>query len=179
MSRIKPIEASKTDPKSAEMLAGFKAKMGIVPNLLATLAHSPAALGFYLKAGESLAGSALTTKFKEQLAVAIAEANSCDYCLSAHTAIGKMVGLNGDDLAAARKGGSPVAKDAAGLAFAQIIVRGRGQVDDAQLAAVRSAGYSEGEIAEIVAVVAVNTFTNYFNHIAQTDIDFPVLHTGR
>ena len=143
-----------------------------------TLASAPAALEAYLSFGAALGAGTLDAKFREQISIAVAQANSCEYCLSAHATIGKMVGLTPDEIAGSRKSHAEDAKRHAGLQLAQAIVVQRGEVSDAALANARTAGYTDGEITEIVANVAVNIFTNYFNSVAHTDIDFPILKPG-
>ena len=110
---------------------------------------------------------------KEQIALTVAQANSCEYCLSAHSAIGKMVGLKPEEILASREAHAQDAKRNAGLRFAQTLVVQRGEVSDQTLADVKAAGYNDGDLTEIVANVAINIFTNYFNHLARTDVDFP------
>jgi AhpD family alkylhydroperoxidase len=120
----------------------------------------------------------LDAKFREQIALAAAQANSCEYCLSAHSAIGKMVGLKPEEIATSREAHSADAKRGAALQFEPALVVQRGTVSDQAVAQVKAAGFSDGDIAEIVANVAVNIFTNYFNHVVRTDIDFPHLGVG-
>lgn len=108
-----------------------------------------------------------------QLALAVAQANSCEYCLSAHSTIGKMVGLKPEEIAASRQAHSADPKRDAGLQFVQLLVVQRGMVSDQDVARVKAAGYTDGEIVELVANTAINIFTNYFNHVARTDVDFP------
>lgn len=173
MSRIQPIQNNEATGKTRLLLDGVQAKLGITPNLMKTLAQSPAALEGYLNLNGALATGVLDAKFREQLALAVAQANSCEYCLSAHTAIGKMTGLKPEEIAASRNAQSPDLKRNAGLHFAQTLVINRGLVSDGVLEAVRGAGFTEAEITEIVAHVALNIFTNYFNHVAHTEVDFP------
>lgn len=173
MSRIQPIQNADATGKAKQLLDGVQAKLGKTPNLMKTLAQAPAALEGYLNFSGALATGTLDAKFREQLALAVAQANSCEYCLSAHSTIGKMAGLNVEEVAASRRSQSDDPKRNAGLKFAQLLVVQRGLVSDAALEAVRRAGYTDGEITEIVAHVALNTLTNYFNHVAQTDVDFP------
>ena len=101
------------------------------------------------------------------------QANNCDYCLAAHSALGKMAGLTADQIRDARYGATADAKDDALLRFSRKLVEARGHVEDADLQEVSRHGFSDGDIAEIVANVALNIFTNYFNHVAETDVDFP------
>jgi AhpD family alkylhydroperoxidase len=115
---------------------------------------------------------------REQIALISAEVNGCAYCASAHTAIGKMVGLGEDAILAARRGRSIDERTDAALKFARNLIVSRGEVSDADVRAVKDAGFSDGEVGELVANVALNIFTNYFNTIAETDIDFPKVQIG-
>lgn len=178
MSRINAINPAEATGKAKQLLDGVQAKLGITPNLMRGLANAPAALEGYLSFGGALGHGVLSAKFREQLALTVAQANSCEYCLSAHTAIGGMVGLGADEIAKSREAQSADEKQNAGLQFAQKVVVARGEVSDEDLAAVRAAGYSEAEIVEIIGHVALNIFTNYFNHVAQTVVDFPVVHVA-
>lgn len=173
MPRFNAVDPKDATGKAKELLDGVKSKIGMVPNLMRALANSPAALEGYLNFSGALSGGLLNAKLREQIALTVADANNCEYCLSAHTAIGKMVGLNEDELAASRRATSIDAKTDAALKFAHQIVIKRGEVLDSEVQAVRAAGYSDGETVEIVANVALNIFTNYFNHVAQTVVDFP------
>ena len=120
----------------------------------------------------------IPAKTGEQIAIAVANANSCEYFLSAHTALGKLAGLGADDLTRAQNAEARDAKTAAALRFAVKVVRDRGLLPPSEVDALRSAGFTDGEVAEIVAAVVLNIFTNYFNHIAGTEIDFPVVHSS-
>lgn len=173
MQRLAAINPAEATGKAKQLLDGVQAKIGMTPNLMKTLAAGPAALEGYLNFSAALSTGALDAKLREQIALTVAQANSCEYCLSAHSAIGKMVGLKPEEIAASREGHSADTRRQAGLQFAQAVVVERGQVSNDALARVRAAGYADGEIAEIVANVAINIFTNYFNHVAQTDVDFP------
>lgn len=178
MPRIEAIDPKEATGKARELLDGVKAKIGSVPNLMRTFANSPAALEGYLNFSGALGSGSLSARLREQIALAVADANNCEYCLSAHTAIGKMVGLNENELIASRRASSTDARTDAALKFAHQIVVKRGEVLDSEVQAVREAGYNDGEIVEIVANVALNIFTNYFNHIAQTTVDFPKVKLG-
>ncbi len=173
MPRLNAIDPAVATGKAKELLDGVKTKIGMVPNLMRTFANSPAALEGYLSFSGALAGGLLSAKLREQISLAVADANSCEYCLSAHTAIGKMVGLNENEIIASRRASSDDAKTNAALMFAHQIVVKRGEVDDTDVRTVRAAGFNDGEITEIIANVALNIFTNYFNHVAQTVVDFP------
>ena len=115
----------------------------------------------------------MSPKLREQIALTVSELNGCHYCLSAHTALGKMVGLGDEEIADSRRGVSPDRKTEAVLQFARKVVTERGWVSDDDVASVRATGTTDAELAEIVGAVALNIFSNYFNHVAGTDVDFP------
>ena len=137
------------------------------------MAHSPAVANAYLGFSQTLATGTLRPRLREQIALVVAEANQCGYCIAAHTALGKAAGLTEEETRAARRADSAVEKERVALDFAYQLVQERGIVADADFERVRQAGYTDGEIAEIVANVALNLFTNYFNHVAGTEVDFP------
>ena len=173
MTRIQALEISDAPAAAQPMLEAVKKKLGMVPNLFKTFAHSPAVLQYNLSGSEALAGGSLSPALREQIALVSAGANGCDYCASAHTLMGKGAGVSPAELRLNLQGRASDARTQAALSFANAIVQERGRVSDAQLQAVRDAGYSESDIVEIVAHVAANIFTNYFNNLAGTVIDFP------
>ena len=173
MSRINPINKENANPKALEILTAVNKALGIVPNMVATMAQSPAVASAYVGFSHALSQGSLPAKIRERIALTVAEENSCDYCLAAHTYLGKKAGLSDDEVVNARRATSDEPKVAAALAFATKVVEQRGQVTDADVAAVRQAGFSDGEIAEIIANVVLNIFTNYFNIAAGVEVDFP------
>ncbi len=173
MPRLKAIETTEAEPKTQALLDGVQKKLGMTPNLMRTMANSPAVLEAYLGLGNALGKGTLQPKLREQIALTVGELNGCQYCLSAHSALGKMVGLGEEEIADSRRGVSPDRKTEAVLQFARTVVAERGWVTDDDVASLRAAGTSDGEIAEVVAHVAVNIFSNYFNHVAGTEVDFP------
>jgi uncharacterized peroxidase-related enzyme len=173
MSRLPAIQTEAASGKSKELLQAVQAKLKITPNMTRVMANSAAVLEGYLGLSGALAGGSLPAKLREQIALEVGEQNACEYCVSAHTAIGKMVGLIESEIEAAREAQSSSAKNAAALAFARQVVAKKGRVSDAEFDAVRKAGFSDGEIAEIVAHVALNLFTNYFNTATEVEVDFP------
>lgn len=173
MSRLQPVDPSTATGKAKDLLDGVKGKLGIVPNMTKVMATSPVVLQAYLGFSGALAGGLLDAKTREQLALLISQQNHCDYCLSAHTAIGKMVGLNHDQIVASREGNGSSPKTTVALTFAKQVLDTKGQIAEADIAAARAAGFSDGEISEIIAHVALNVFTNYFNIATDVDIDFP------
>lgn len=173
MPRINPVNPQQASDKSNQLLEGVQKKLGMVPNLLKTMAHSPAVLESYLGFSTALSGTALTPRQRELIAVAVAARNECGYCLAAHTAIGKGAGVSKDDLAAAQTGDVSDDETTAVISFARTVVEKQGHVSDTDIAAARDAGLNDAQVLEIVATVALNILTNYINHVADTEIDFP------
>lgn len=173
MPAIHPIDVARATGDTAQALAAVKAKLGSVPNMFATLAHAPGALHFYLQGADALGRGGFTAKQRELVALAVADANACGYCLAAHTAIGGLVGLKAPEMEAARDGRAANPRDAGLVALARRIVATRGNLAPDDLAAARAAGLGDADILETIAVVALNVFTNYVNHIAGTEVDFP------
>jgi uncharacterized peroxidase-related enzyme len=173
MSRLHQVNPQSTTGKAKELLDAVQGKLGLVPNMTRAMANSPAVLDGYLSLSGALSKGVLSAKSREQIALAVAQANECEYCLAAHSAIGKIVGLSGDQILDSRRGTSVDPKTDAIIQFARQVVDQRGLVSDANIDQVRAADLDDGAIAEIVANVALNIFTNYFNHVAETEIDFP------
>jgi uncharacterized peroxidase-related enzyme len=173
MARLAAVNPEIAAGKTRELLDGVQRALGVTPNMMRVMAQSPAVLEAYLRFAESLGRGSLRPKLGEQIALAVAEANRCVYCLSAHTAIGQKVGLNSVEINAARLAASSDVKAEAALRFARAVVNGRGDVDDSDVAELKAAGYTDGAIAEIVAHVALNVLTNYFNKVADVEVDFP------
>ncbi len=160
--------------KAAELLDGVREALGSTPNLFTTFAVSPAALEGYLGLNGSLGKGRLGAKTRESLALAVAGFNGCDYCASAHTYIGEeMAGLSPEEAAANLRGNSSDPKTRAALVFARKLLEGRGRTSQADLDEVRGVGYSDEEAIEILAHVALNTLTNYFNEAFGVEVDFP------
>ena len=178
-TRIETLNPETTTGTSKELFNAVQKKLGFIPNLIKVFGNSPATLKAYLSLGEIAASGNFSAKFREQLALAIAEENSCNYCLSAHTTVGKMSGLTDEQTEQNRQGLADDTKVQAGLQFAQLVTNNRGVVSNEELQAVKDAGYSDGEVLEIVLNVVSNTLTNYVNHIAETEVDFPKVEAGK
>jgi uncharacterized peroxidase-related enzyme len=181
MSRLEtPSAIDQTPAASHAMLEAVKKQLGSVPNLFRLMAQSPATLEGYLGLSGALGKGALDAQTRTRIAMAVAEQNACEYCLSAHTYIGKnMAKLSDSELTDNRVGKSGDAKAAAALQFSNRVVATKGLVSDADLKQVKSAGYSDAQIIEMVGHVALNTFTNFLNGVAQTSVDFPVVSPTR
>ncbi|QDV52255.1 carboxymuconolactone decarboxylase family protein [Gimesia fumaroli] len=173
MPRLTAIAPEAAEGKSKTLLEGVKAQLGMAPNLMQTMAHSPAVLDAYLKFSGTLAEGVLSNQNREQIALTVGEANQCGYCLAAHATLGKMAGLNPEQITENRAGTDADPSTAALLSFSRRILEKKGFVSDQDVQDVRDAGHDDAAIAEVVANVALNIFTNYFNHVADTEIDFP------
>lgn len=177
MTRISlPASIDAAPAASQPLLEGVNKLLGSVPNLFRLTANSPAALEGYLGLNGALSKGALDPQTRERIALAVAQINGCDYCLSAHTYLGKnLAKLDDTEIAANRNGASTDVKADAAVRFVVALVRNRGQVGSDDVAAVKAAGYGDAELVEIVAHVALNTLTNYLNEAFETPIDFPVV----
>ena len=176
MPHIRPIDLE--NPGAAQdVVDSVKKAMGGVPNIFATMAHSPAVLSGFLGFNGALAEGVLSAGLREQIALAMAGENACDYCASAHTMIAKGAGVDEAEAARNLRGEASDAKVAAILSFVRTVVQTRAKVASNDVAALREAGVSDEELVEIIAHIGANTFTNYFNHIAGTEIDFPLVST--
>ena len=173
MSRLTMIEPEKATGEVEKLFEALTESFGLVPNIARALANSPVALKGYFGFGQALEDGVLGSKLREQIALTVSEANSCGYCVASHCAIGRSVGLSDRELADSRQAASPDSRVEAALRFAKQLVEQRGRVTDNDLSRVRRAGYNDGAIAEIVAIVSWKTFANYFNHVAEVGIDFP------
>ncbi|MCB4379314.1 carboxymuconolactone decarboxylase family protein [Synechococcus sp. MU1644] len=181
MSRIStPATIEDAPAGSQELLNGVKQMLGSAPNGFRLISNSPAALEGYLGLNGALGKGELDAATRERIALAIANHNGCDYCNSAHTYLGKnLVKLDEDELAANRKGSSNDAKADVAVRFALKVAQNRGQVDARDVDAVRAAGYSDGQLVEIVSHVAINVLTNYMFEVFDVEVDFPHVKASR
>ncbi|HET9475339.1 MAG TPA: carboxymuconolactone decarboxylase family protein [Steroidobacteraceae bacterium] len=177
MSRLfTPASIADAPEASRSLLHAVNAQLGVTPNLFRMVANSPAALEGYVGMLGALGKGALPATTRERIALAVAEANGCDYCLSAHTYLGKHVARLDEAEMMANRGGKshdPTADTA--VRFARKVMETRGRVSDAEVRAVLDAGYDDGQIVEIVQHVALNIWTNYVNSVAKTEVDFPLV----
>lgn len=173
MSRIQVIEQHNANAEQKALLDAIQGQLGMVPNFLKVFANSPVALQAFLGLhGVANAGS-LSPQTRERIALALAQQNTCEYCLSAHTAIGRKAGLTGDEIAAARAGSSEDAKAAVAVKLARSLVEHKGDITTAELIEAREAGYSDADIVEIITHVGMNLLTNILGKASRVDIDFP------
>ncbi|MFB9240622.1 carboxymuconolactone decarboxylase family protein [Massilia antarctica] len=174
MNRISIPTVEQSHAAAQPLLAAVLKQLGVVPNLMKMVGNSPAALEGYLSLNGAMAKGTLDLQTRERLALATAEYNGCEYCLAAHSYLGKnLAKLSDAEMMAARAARSSDAKADAALRFAHRVVAERGHVSGDDLAAVRAAGFDDAGVVEIVVNVALNVLTNYINNVAQTDVDFP------
>lgn len=181
MARIAIPTKDQAPAKSQPILENYDKVLGVVPNFFALISQSPDALKAIADMHATL-GKSLGHKTRERIHVMTAEVNGCDYCLSAHTYLaGKLNGVAEDDLKLNREGHSTDPQADAALQFAYKVAKSRGHIGDADLEAVRAAGYTDAQIVDIVAETAFSFITNLFNNTFETDIDasFPVLRTRK
>lgn len=176
MTNFAPVEPGTATGKAAELLAQVQKSLGMTPNMTKVMANSPALLQSYLALSGAVGGGVLKPAVRERLAIATAQLNGCEYCLSAHTYIGANIAkVDGAELDSARRGESEDAHVAALLKLSNTIAENAGDVNAIELQAAREAGVSDDEIGEVVANIALNTLTNYFNVLAQVENDWPIV----
>ena len=179
MSHVPLIDATQTTADRAALLSQIHGAFGTVPNMFRAVANSPAALRSMWGSFGALGGGSLSAKLGEQIAVAIADRNKCEYCLAAHTALGRKAGATAEEMAAAQAGRAVDQTTDAALRFAVRLVEQRGQVNISDIQRLREAGFSDEAIVEIVAHVALNIFTNYVNIALDVPVDFPQVKLRR
>ena len=179
MSRVKLVDAAMATAVSKDLLDQIKGAFSVTPNMFRAVANSSAALKSMWGAFGALGSGRIGAKLGEQIAVAIAERNACNYCLAAHTALGRKAGASSEEMTAAQSGHSSDPRAAAALAFALKVVEKRGQVSADDVASLRKAGFDDEQIVEIMAHVALNLFTNYVNVAFDIPVDFPAVKLTR
>ncbi|CAN7589114.1 carboxymuconolactone decarboxylase family protein [Variovorax paradoxus] len=175
MSRIHIVESATASPEQSALLDGIQAQLGMVPNFLKVFANSPTALKAFLGLYGVAGAGELAALDRERIALALAQQNGCQYCVSAHTAIGRKTGLSSDEIAAARAGTSDDPTSASILKFARSLMEKHGDVSALELAEIRSAGISDAQIVEIITHVGMNFLTNILGKASLVDIDFPTV----
>ena len=173
--RLQPVEPTQVSKELQVVLDRDHLGFEEIPNFLKTVARSPAAGMAYVLAEGALADGQLSERQREQIALAVAEINGSKYCLQAHARLGSKAGLSGDEIQSARRAAAPDPKADQMLRFTQAMVLQRGEIKDEDLSALRQAGFSDAELIEIVANIALNIFTNYLNILSKTEPDCPAL----
>ena len=173
MTRVATINADTASTETKSLIEVLQKKLGTVPNIFKNMGHSPAVLKAYMGLNEAAAQTSLSPTLREQISLIVGQTNHCNYCLSAHSTIGMSVGLSETDVINARKGHGKSPKEEAILQFAKSVVEKRGVLPTAEIDALKKAGVTDKELVEIIFLISINMFTNYFNHITDPVIDFP------
>lgn len=174
MQKIVALNPETTTGKSKDLFNAVQSKLGMVPNMMRTMGNSPAVLNGYLSFSGALSESSIGAKLGELIALTVANANACDYCNAAHSFIGeKLVGIDPTVLKLAKEGKSTDSKIQAALTFSRTLIAKKGNVSAEDVDALKTVGYSEAAITEIIAHTGLNIFTNYFNNAVSVAIDFP------
>ncbi len=173
MSRVQIVDPKTAPPAARALLDAVQAQLGVTPNFIRILANSPKALEGFLGLYGAAGQFSLDKAMQERIALTVAEGNGCDYCVSAHTAIGRHAGLSSSEMLLNRQGNSADARAAAVVAFARALNDNLGEVTTAEFDAARAAGLTDAEIVEIISIVALNVFTNILGKATRVDIDFP------
>ncbi len=178
MSRLAPIQTNGATSELKRSLKNSHLKLDEAPRFLQVMANSPASLRAYIRADAALVRGQLTPRQRQQVALAVAEINGSSYSLSAHYDAGKSLGLTHHEMQLARNATAADPKAETMLRFTQAVVLQRGEISDDDFQALRKAGFTDAQIVEIVANIALNIFSNYFNSVAKTEVDFPLLQPG-
>jgi AhpD family alkylhydroperoxidase len=178
-NRIPPLDPKGVVGKTKQIFDEMQARLGMVPNLFRVLGNAPAALEAYVNFGGALAAGKLDRKVQEQIGLAVAESNLCDYCLSAHVFMGSNAGLTESEISDAIRARAADAQADAILKLARSVIIQRGELSDCELERGRDAGLTNGEIVEIVANVVLNIFMNYLDHVARPVVDFPDVNCAK
>ncbi len=173
LSRLALVDPALATGKAKDLLEGVQRQLGAVPNFLRVLANSPAALGGFLELNGALHAGRLERTLTERIALLAAESNGCQYCVSAHTTLAEQAGLEQAEIEAARRGTSSEPRADAAVRFAKAVLDNKGDGTNAELDALRDAGFDDGQVAELIAQLALNTLTNYVGKVGQIDIDWP------
>lgn len=173
MTKIDLLPYEQAGPATQELYSMLKQKLGRVPNIYQVYGHSASALKANLLMDDALSQGILTGREIEVVALVVSQYNGCDYCLAAHTALGKMWGMKEAETLDVRRGTSGSAKELALLQFTQALLEQKGRIAEQELNAFLEAGYTTGAVVEVIGQIAKNIFNNYTNHISGAAVDFP------
>ena len=175
MQTLRPVDPSTATGQAKDLFTAFEQRLQRIPNMIRLLANSPSILDAYLRFNEAFASTKLTPKLRGLITTVVSELNGCNYTLSVACALGRREGLTDDELMSARLGQSADPKTREALSFVTNVVRERGHISAAEVEKLREAGFDDQEIVEIIALIALNIFRNYFNLVAVTEVDFPLV----
>jgi alkylhydroperoxidase family enzyme len=175
MQRLNSVDPTGATGKTKELLDIVQQRTGRIPNMVRLMANSPAALDGYLNLATALAGSTLSAEIRDAIAILVAADGESDYTLAAVSALARKSGFSDDDIVAAQQAQAKDSKTVAALRFSEILLEQRGHVSSSNLDTLMEAGFTDGEVAEIVAAIVLNIYRNYFNLVARPELDFPVV----
>lgn len=178
MQTLREVDLSIATGKTKELFGAIEQRLKRVPNMMRLMGNSPAILGAYLRFNESFEETRLTAKLRGLISAVVAEIHGCDYTLSVAFALGPHEGLTSAELNGARRAEASEPRSAAVLQFVAKVVRERGRVPASDVEELRNTGFTNEEIVEIIGAVVLNIFRNYFNLIAGTEVDFPLVKTS-
>lgn len=173
MQRLQSVHPESAQGRTKELFDVVQQSFGVIPNTARVMANSPAVLDSYLAFSTAMGNAGIGAKLRNQVQLNTSETNSCDYCTSILSAVAPTAGLSADDILAGRTGDSEDHRIKAAMTFANEVLEHRGKISDEQLAAVKAAGFGDGEIVEIVTSVVLGCFTNFLNNVADTELDIP------
>ncbi len=175
MSRLNIVTPEQATGKTKELYNAIQSAVGAVPNIYQGVGNSPAALEGVLHIGAVLGKGQLSAAEIEAIKLAVSETYGCTYCLAAHTLLGKKAGLTDEQAISIRRGTPQQSKLAALVKFVNTAIQPKGRISDDDLRAVKAAGYNDAQITETLLVIAQTVFTNLFNRVHQTPLDFPAV----
>lgn len=175
MDRIQSKGKESASTQVREIYQNIEKKLGRVPNIFLNMGNSAAVLQGFFGLSDAADKTSLNPKLREQISLVVSQANNCNYCLSAHSAIAKAAGLNDESILQARKGEAQDTKTQAILNFAKTIVDKKGHLSSSEVEKLKSAGINDTELVEIILIVSLTMFTNYFNNITEPKVDFPIV----
>ena len=173
MSRINTVTLETANVEQRALLTAIQGQLGMVPNFLKVFANSPAALRAFLGLHSIANEGSLDLQTRERIALAVAQENACEYCVSAHTAIGRKAGLSGAEMEANRAGTSQDAKAAVAVKLARSLIENQGDITTAELIEARNVGYTDADIVEIITHVGMTLLTTILGKASRVEIDFP------
>lgn len=173
MQRLQSVNPELAQGRTKELFDAVQQAFGVIPNTAKVMANSPAVLDSFLAFSTAMSEAQVGAKLHNQVKLNTSETNSCDYCTSILSAVAPAAGLSAADILAGRTGDSEDRRIKAALAFANDVLEHRGRVSDEQITSVKAAGFSDGEIVEIVTSVVLGCFTNFLNNVADTELDIP------
>lgn len=173
MPRLNVVTPEQATGQTKELYNAIERAVGGIPNIYQGVGNSAAALEGVLHIGEVLKKGRLTSAEIEAIKLAVSETYGCNYCLAAHSLLGKKAGLTDEEVISIRRGASQKPKIGALVKFVNAVIQPQARVSDDEVRAVRTAGYNDAQIAETLLTVAQTVFTNLFNRVHQTPLDFP------